>query len=124
MACDRNVRCSVERRWLGDLDALLVLHLLERARVAGGPDRASPDVLQGESARGVTFSRCLRHPMARVAYEGSGWGALTMWTNVGIFVVGLLIGAYLTASYSTTVNDGLQRMHVPLLGHHSTMMGG
>ena len=45
-----------------------------------------------------------------------------MWNYLGVFVVGLLIGAYLTASYSTSVTDGLQQLHVPLLGHHSSMM--
>jgi hypothetical protein len=51
-------------------------------------------------------------------------GAITMWGYLGTFIVGLLIGAYLTASYSSTVTNSLDRMHVPLLGHHSSMMHG
>jgi hypothetical protein len=34
------------------------------------------------------------------------------------FVIGLLVGLYLAASFSESVMTGFQKVHVPLLGTH------
>jgi hypothetical protein len=39
---------------------------------------------------------------------------------VGVFVFALILGVYLGASFSDHIGAGLQRVHVPLLGHHQT----
>ncbi len=50
------------------------------------------------------------------------WGAPAMVKNLSVFVVGLIVGVYLAASYSDSVVNGFQTIHVPLLGHHASMM--
>ncbi len=40
---------------------------------------------------------------------------------VGTFVIALIVGAYLGASFSDPVANVLQRVHVSLLGHHGSM---
>jgi hypothetical protein len=45
-----------------------------------------------------------------------------MGTHLGAFVVALIIGAYLGASFSDSIGTTLQQAHVPLLGHHSPTM--
>ena len=49
------------------------------------------------------------------------WGE-TIMNVVLSFVVGLLVGVYLVASYPDPVIGGLQKVHVPLLGHHAAAM--
>jgi hypothetical protein len=44
-----------------------------------------------------------------------------MGTHIGAFVVALVIGAYLGASFSDSIGSLLQRVHVPLAGHHDSM---
>jgi hypothetical protein len=40
---------------------------------------------------------------------------------IGTFVIALIVGAYLGASFSDPLADALQRVHVPLIPHHSIM---
>ena len=46
-----------------------------------------------------------------------------MGTHLGAFVVALIIGAYLGASFSDPISSTLQRFHVPLVGHHGSTTG-
>ncbi len=42
-------------------------------------------------------------------------------SHLGAFVVALLIGLYLGASFSDRVTSTLQQVHIPLLGHAHQM---
>lgn len=45
-----------------------------------------------------------------------------MGTHIGAFVVALIIGAYLGASFSDPITSTLRQLHVPLLGSHAQLM--
>ena len=44
-----------------------------------------------------------------------------MGMHIGTFVIALIIGAYLGASFSAPIASTLQQAHIPLLGQHASM---